>query len=148
MMTNLILLTGLISAIVVSLVKVKEWKSNWIIALQAIGVVMLLVGNPSLGFYLFGGISILAMIYFIVKSSGLKRWQTVLFFIPLILVFLFNGLNLPGANIIRLSMVCPIIIFGLVSLKPNKPYKSISNMVVFMAFAVIELLELILSDKV
>ncbi len=143
MIENLILLLGLICAVVVQIVKVKEKRSYLIMVLQAVAIVLPIIGNPSLGFYFLGLTSIITMIFFIVESGGLKKWQSTLFFIPLILVFLFSGLNLPGANILKLSMLLPIFVFGILLFQSSRPYKSISNMLVFVVFAVIELLKFI-----
>ena len=143
MMGSWILLIGLICAVLIVGFKVNEWQSYLIIALQAFAIILLFSGNKSIGFYILGGTSILAFIYSMFQPGNVRKWQFVIFFVPLIVVFLFGSLNLPGANIIRLLMLLPIIIFGLMLLQLAKFYKSVSYMSVYVAFAITELLELI-----
>lgn len=144
MTSNWLLILSLIPAVIIAVAKVKDKFVYLILALQIVAVLLSFFSKSSLGFYILGATSILALFYALRNAtSSQSKLKAILFFLPLILVFLFSSLSLPGANILRLLMIVPVVIFILTLFKIKKSYKAISYMLMFTVFAIIELVQLL-----
>lgn len=131
----------LIIAFVLAIFKVKKIIIFFILILETLSFLFGFI-FPSIGFYLFGGISFLLLaLPFIKTSLIIKKRESIFFFIPIILVFLFNVFNYPGIELISFTLIFPIIIFIVLLFNHPKPYSIISYMLFFVGFSVLRLLD-------
>jgi hypothetical protein len=92
----------------------------FLVLLNVLSVLIALLINKSIGFYIYGFTLLFTLIYFIKISNHSQRKLYIIFTIPILINYItaiFNLINLP---FIEISQLVSIIIFIYISLKQFK----------------------------
>lgn len=139
----IILTLGIIAALM-RLVKVRNTVSTLIVFIQIISVVLTLIGDSTIVYYVFGSAILFALLYPFVnkeKDQAIGKWMWIwLFLIPTLLAFVFGIFNFPGYGIIRLSMIISLAIFFYAMFNRDKFKYEIGFMILFAADALVRLI--------
>lgn len=138
-MTNSILIFGLILSFI-HLIIVRNNFSSLIIIIQLFSIVLNISSFISISFYLFGLSILLAFLYPIFNNKKTNREWILLFLLPIFVSFIFSMFNFPGKNIIRLTMLVPIIFFIYSMINYNKYKYEVGIMIIFTMDALLKLL--------
>lgn len=141
---EIIILTLGVIASIGYLIKTRNTFSAIIIAIQVLSLGLALFDNPTFGYYMFGFAIILSMLYPVVykEANTLNRQLIWIFLFPILIVFVFGVLHLPGYSYGRLAMLIPLTVFIYALMNKNKFKYEIGFMILFVADALIKFIGL------